>query len=191
MKMGYHTFPKPVKIVASLIYRHEGQRDKAVAGLIRKFGPIDGPSMDIDFDQTDYYYPEFGAPLKRRMICFARHSSLEKAWEIKRVSNAMEKALENGGKRTVNIDPGYLNDSKLVLFSTKDHAHRIYLSKGIFVELTLQYRAGTFRPLSSTYPDYASERMVSYFNEVRSVYMKGLMPDSTRGRRRSFDVIQK
>jgi len=34
----------------------------------------------------------------------------------------------------VNIDPGYISLGKLVLASTKDHAHRLYLGEGVYGE---------------------------------------------------------
>ena len=37
-------------------------------------------------------------------------------------------------QRRVNLDAGYLCLAKLVLASTKDHAHRIYLRDGIYAE---------------------------------------------------------
>ena len=42
--------------------------------------------------------------------------------------------------RPLNLDPGYLTLGKLVLASTKDFAHRIYLGRGIYAEMTLFYR---------------------------------------------------
>jgi hypothetical protein len=45
----------------------------------------------------------------------------------------------SGSDRRVNIDPVTVNGSRLVLASTKDHAHRIYLRDGIFAEVTMRY----------------------------------------------------
>jgi hypothetical protein len=91
--------------------------------------------------------------------------------EIKLRTNALEaeavRTLDLGVERPVNLDPGYLTPSKLVLASTKDHAHRIYLRDGIYAEITLQYRKKTFQPWPWTFPDYRSDGYIAFFNEVR------------------------
>lgn len=74
------------------------------------------------------------------------------------------------GKRRVNIDPGYLDSSKLVLASRKDYAHRIYLNKGVYGEVTLFYRQKTFTPWECTYPDYRSPPYLAAFNRIRELY---------------------
>ena len=79
-----------------------------------------------------------------------------------------------GGKRRVNIDPGYISQSKLVLATTKDHSHRIYLGQGIFAEVTLRYYKGTFRAWEWTYPDYASPPYIAIFNHIRKLYKEQL-----------------
>jgi hypothetical protein len=89
------------------------------------------------------------------------------------VTNALEAKLSKEGKRTVNIDPGYIDMAKLVLFSTKDYTHRLYLNKGIFAEVTLYYKDDTFNPWPWTYPDYKSSEYIAIFNHIRGLYKKG------------------
>lgn len=69
--------------------------------------------------------------------------------------------------RPLNLDPGYLTPAKLVLASTKDHAHRIYLRDGIFAEVTLVYRKGKWQPLEWTYPDYRRDDYQQFFTRCR------------------------
>ena len=52
------------------------------------------------------------------------------------------------------MDPGYLTLAKLVLATTKDHAHRIYQAERIYAEVTLNYRGGGWQKCDWTYPDY-------------------------------------
>jgi hypothetical protein len=75
-------------------------------------------------------------------------------------------------ERPLNLDPGYITLAKLVLASTKDHAHRIYLSQGIYAEITLNYRAGSWQPLPWTYPDYRRSDFQEFFTNCRE-YLKG------------------
>jgi len=72
----------------------------------------------------------------------------------------------------VNIDPGYIALEHVILATTKGYAHRIYLKNGIYADLTLIYRDGTYRPLDWTYPDYAEKDTISLFNRWRDYYKK-------------------
>ena len=74
----------------------------------------------------------------------------------------------------VNIDPGYVTLSKLVLATTKDYSHRIYIGKGIYGEVTLQYTKGTFTPFPHTYPDYQTRIAIEFFNQVRDFVKKNI-----------------
>jgi hypothetical protein len=104
--------------------------------------------------------------------------------EIKLLTNALEMEWVVGGrarggrsrkgKRRINVDPGYVSHSKLVLATTKNHAHRIYLGQGIYAEVTLHFRDGTFRGWPWTYPDYASPPLIAIFNQIRALYVKQL-----------------
>jgi hypothetical protein len=57
-----------------------------------------------------------------------------------------------------------------VLATGKNNAHRIYLQDGIFADLTLIYRSGTYHPLEWTYPDYADNGLISILNRLREHY---------------------
>ena len=83
--------------------------------------------------------------------------------------------------RPINLDPGYLASSKLVLASTKDYSHRTYLKKGIYAEVTLKYAKGAFEPLPWTFPDYRSKGYIDFFTETRTLYMKKLRGQSASG----------
>ncbi|MDQ1318216.1 MAG: hypothetical protein QG588_1873, partial [Candidatus Poribacteria bacterium] len=103
----------------------------------------------------------------------------EEIVEIKYFTNDVEKEflLDGSSKRQINLDPGYITPAKLILASTKDHIHRIYLRDGIYAEITLQMEGGTFRPWQWTYPDYRSEGYIKIFNEIRELYMQQLRND--------------
>ena len=61
----------------------------------------------------------------------------------------------------------YVVSSKLVLATTKDHAHRLYLGGGIYAECTLRWFQGDFVPWEWTYPDYRTEHYRDFFAAVR------------------------
>jgi hypothetical protein len=78
------------------------------------------------------------------------------------------------GRRRVDVDPGYLTRTKLVLATTKDYAHRVYLGRGIYAEVTLSYRQGAFHPWPWTYPDYASPEYAPQLEAMRRLYLRQL-----------------
>lgn len=106
-------------------------------------------------DFTDYYVKEFGMHLEKQFFIFQNPVNLEGFHEIKVWTNDLElgNSLKPSG-RIVNIDPGYLEPSKLVLFSTKNFSHRTYCGAGIFAEVTMLYKQGDFVRLPWTYDDY-------------------------------------
>lgn len=71
--------------------------------------------------------------------------------------------------RPLNIDPGYISEAKLVLATTKDRDHRIYLSGGIFAEVTLHFRAKQWTSSRWTYPDYQREDFQAFFTKCRNL----------------------
>ena len=112
-----------------------------------------------------------GADLKRIFLFFERPVTPDRLADIKNITNEIEDSFcrntENLPERPINIDPGYMTLAKVVLASTKDYAHRIYIGKGIYAEVTLFYQDKTFQPLLHTYPDYRSGEYVDLFNKAR------------------------
>ncbi len=168
--MGTAREPAPVKLIASLLTGDVDMLPKVRAALARAFGPTDLESEILPFDHTDYYAAEFGSALQRQFVTFERLIAPEDLPAVKRQTNEMERALAQEGRRRVNIDPGYVSLSKLVLATTKDHAHRLYLGQGIYGEVTLAYQQGRFRPWPWTYSDYASDSYCALFLEIRKRY---------------------
>lgn len=169
--MGILEKQKPVKLVVSLIYKDDNSAEYAEKTLKRLYGPLEDMTKTFPFESTDYYYNEFGKPLRRKLLCFRRLLDKKNLADIKLKTNRIEDRARKEGNRTVNIDPGYVTEAKLVLLTTKDYTHRIYIGKRIFAEITLFFQDGTFNAWPWTYPDYASEDMIGYFNSVRQLYM--------------------
>ncbi|MBU3933742.1 MAG: DUF4416 family protein [Candidatus Omnitrophica bacterium] len=169
--------PSPVKLIIGAIFPGEGILIEAKVGLEKKFGPLDFQSPLTPFNHTEYYEKEMGPDLKRQFLSFQRLISPRKLAEIKLYTNRLEKRLSrvrNSPSRTINLDPGYISAAKLVLATCKDYAHRIYLGKGVFAEVTLHFQQGTFRPRPWTFPDYRSKGYIQSFNAVREIYLRQL-----------------
>jgi len=168
--------PKPAKLLVGMLAGRPEWFEAAERLLVADFGPIDLASPLIPFDFTDYYTPEMGPGLLRKFITHERLISPEELALIKLGTNAMEEALATNlaapVPRPVNLDPGYLDGSRLVLATTKDHAHRIYLGKGIYAEITLTYKKGAFLPTPWTYRDYATPPYLAFFAQARARYLE-------------------
>jgi hypothetical protein len=151
--------------------------------LEREFGAIDLKSDLIPFNLTDYYRAEMGSNLQRRFFGFERLVMPDRLADIKLWAIRFEEALASKGQypvsRPINLDPGYITEAKLVLASTKDFAHRIYLNKGIYAEVTLKYlsEGQQYEPLPWTFPDYKTQPYRQFFLNVRKLY-KGKLNNS-------------
>ena len=162
-----------VKLITSLFSPEEALIEEVIPRLTGMFGPTDWVSPGLPFDRTRYYEKEMGWPLHRRFISFMELVSPADLAEIKLRTNDVEKNCRVNGKRRINIDPGYVALERLVLATGKNYTHRIYLSRGIYADLTLIFQRGSFRPLEWTYKDYADEKVIGFF-DVRGRYKNQL-----------------
>lgn len=169
--MGKTEKAEPAKLIIGMFSNKTNLFEKVKKILEEKFGPVDFVSEVLPFNKTNYYEKEMGKDLKRIFYSFQRLISPESLVEIKIFTNQIEEKFSEGGKRRVNIDPGYLTLSKLVLASTKDYSHRIYLKEGIYAEVTLRFEKGTFIPYEYTYPDYRTPEYLHIFNQIRQIYL--------------------
>lgn len=170
--MGVIRPARPVNLICGLISNDPDLMARAVRLLSQHQGPADEVSPLWPFDSTDYYEPEMGPGLQRRFVSFERLINPEELPYIKRLTNDLERRIctECGlptDQRRVNLDPGYVTLSKLVLATTKDYSHRVYLRDGIYAESTLHYEHGGWQPWPWTYPDYAATTYHPFFEAVR------------------------
>ena len=128
----------PVKLICGVIYKEDALYEEARRRLEREWGRVDSESAPFPFDLTDYYQAEMGQGLVRRFMSFetliAPESLPEK--KIRAIENEESLRRERGAPgRPVNIDPGYLSASALVMATAKDFAHRVPLRQGIYAHL--------------------------------------------------------
>lgn len=141
--------------------------------LQREFGPITAVSACIPWDSSDYYEGEMGQNIFRKFFFFEQIVDPGRLSQIKNFTNALENnyAVNAAGglQRRINLDPGYVTEAKVVLASTKDFAHRVYIGESIYAEVTLKYSAKdrSFVPHELTYPDYRTAPQLALFNSVR------------------------
>jgi len=165
--MGKPRPPEKALLFVATLYKDHELYVRARNQLIKEFGSCFFESTPHLWNHTEYYREELGWPISRRFLAFSRIISPEQIRDIKIMTNGLEDNLAEAGKRKVNLDPGYFTLSKVVLATTKNYAHRIYLGKGIYAEVTLFYKQGTFRPHEFTYRDFRSVDYVEMFNKLR------------------------
>lgn len=145
---------------------------QAEKSLSRRLGPVDLSSQIMNFNFTKYYEKEIGLQLKRQFLSFRRLIDPNSLFKIKLMTMRLEGRLaRKDGTRRINLDPGYISESKLVLATTKDFRHRIFINKGIFAEVTLWYKSGEFQHWDWTYPDYRTRQYKEFFERVRRIYL--------------------
>ena len=171
--MGHPRPPSTVKLFAGLLGGDPDVLRRARQLLARRWGPVELESDIWPFDQTDYYADEMGPHLQRWFVGFGPLVRPDELAGIKLETNALEAqlgedCLQPDIPRPVNIDPGYVDLTKLVLATTKDRGHRIYMGHGIYAEVTLQYARSAWQVLPWTYPDYMRSEYHEFFTRLRA-----------------------
>ncbi len=173
--MGKVREPQSACLVCACMGPPQGPWDLVRERLEAEFGKVVLESLPYPFTFSSYYEKEMGKGLIKSLWAFQPPFPRDRLAQAKLFTNALEEELgERRGERlfrVVNLDPGYLTDAQLVLASTKDYSHRIYLGQGIHAEVTLVYRQGAFRPLDWTYPDYRTPLVLGFLEEVREMLL--------------------
>jgi hypothetical protein len=171
--MGNINQPNLVKFFFGLIFNETFNIEEVYKILEQKFNnKIDIYSPAIDFTFTTYYNKEMGEKLKRQWISFEKSILPDALADMKIETNNIEDSYAKDKNRIVNIDPGYITPANVILASTKDFSHRIYLSKGIYAEVTTIYRKEGFTKLPWTYPDYLCPTATEFILKARQCLLK-------------------
>ena len=170
--MGIPRSPEKCLMFVGALFSNEDHYLESYVDLQAAFGEVIMETPGIRWDYSDHYKEEMGGPLFRRFIFFKDLIEPDALSRLKLLTNALETKLTTGGKRKINLDPGYLTLAKIVLASTKDYSHRIYLKDGIFAEATLVYSKdeGTFVSNINTYNDYRDEKYIKFFSLARELF---------------------
>jgi hypothetical protein len=169
--MGEPTAPAPVMLVLVAFSRYTEAIDWAGERAEATWGPILLASPAFAFQETDYYERSMGGGLSKHFFAFGRLIAADDLVEIKLETNRWEaEYAASSGKaeqRPLNLDPGYLTLAKFVLASTKDHAHRLYLGRGIYAEVTLHYKHDVWQHRDYTFPDYRRADYQQFLSQCR------------------------
>ena len=181
--MGKIQHPLPVKLIVGMLASIPELFSETEKELTALFGDIDARSEIFHFDWTGYYDKEMGSPIYRRFLSFADLIEAPAIADAKIAANELESSIAEwaaksakypGVRRPVNLDPGYMEQSKIVLASTKNFFHRILISRGIYAEVTLHYQDKQWKSFPWTFPDYGSEKYHQFFTALRENYRRQL-----------------
>ncbi len=163
--------PSKALLVSGIIYSPEVELNDILSTLNATFGDILLKAGPVDFTWTRYYEREMGQGLKRYFVAFDELVNQDSLPFVKLKAMALEDNWTLKGGRRVNIDPGILTLERLVLATTKNFTHRVYLGHGIYADLTLVYQKGNFSVLPWTYPDYRSQFAMDFLTRARKKYL--------------------
>ena len=170
--------PKPVKLIIGILAADRQCLHAAAEAIEDRIDRIDLVSDVWPFNQTDYYKDQTGSNILRQFVSIERLIDPGRLSKIKYKTNKLEQKLAARSglplPRPVNLDPGIIEPSKLVLASTKNYSHRIYIGEKIYAEVTLIFDKGSWRPLAYTYPDYKQQCYFDFFEKIRTRLLEQL-----------------
>jgi hypothetical protein len=175
--MGHASDHYPVLLFLAAFSRHDQALQWARQRSSEAWGDVALSSEVLPFNFTDYYEPSMGAGLKKVLLAFEGLIDPAQIAALKHQTNQWEddyrRISGHPEARPLNLDPGYVTYAKLVLATTKDRDHRIYLGRGIFAEVTLHYQRGRgWISRDWTYADYRSDDYHDFLTRCRA-YLRG------------------
>ena len=170
--------PMPVKLIIGILAADRQCLHTAIEALTDQFGKTYFVSEVWPFDKTDYYKDQTGEHILRQFVSAERLIDPGNLAKIKHKTNKLEQKLAAKSAmplpRPVNLDPGIIEPSKLILASTKNYSHRIYIGKKIYAEVTLIFDKGRWCPFEYTYPDYKQQCYFDFFDKARKRLLEQL-----------------
>jgi hypothetical protein len=174
VSIGEIKTPAPGALLLAALWREDFPAE-SWRGALNIFGNVLCESEVFNFDFSDYYAPEMGEKLKKQFFVFDRLFDPAELPHWKLTAIEIENRFKENNRRRINLDPGYIEAAKLVLSTTKNFDHRIYLGKGVYGDVQLRFRHGHFVTNEWTYTDYKRPEHVAFFEMARGKYRERLM----------------
>jgi hypothetical protein len=172
--MGEATEHRRVLAIMAVLSRYDAAIEWARQRCTQHWGPVALESDRFEFRETTFYDATMGSGLIKVLWAFEPLIDPTSLATRKRLTNQWEHEYAElhlvPEPRPLNLDPGYLTEAKLILASTKDRDHRIYLEQGIFAENTLFFHAGSWQKRPWTYPDYQRADYHQFLVRCREYY---------------------
>jgi hypothetical protein len=163
---------EPVKVFVAILWQDEDALDQAKRNLSNEWGRIDYEGPDHPFDTTHFYDEEMGTGLHRRIVSHEDVVSPDFLPSAKHRCNHIEDELKGTKGRRVNLDVGYLDHNKIVLASMKAAGQKIYLTDGVYADLTARFGQGRYQPFEWTFPDLRDGRYDEEWARIREIYKR-------------------
>ncbi|MFH1131396.1 MAG: DUF4416 family protein [Pseudomonadota bacterium] len=167
---GPQAEPPASLIVMGMLANDLALARKAAEFFGKNFGDVDLLGEPKPFDQTCYYEPEMGPGLNRVFCSFNHLATLQQLPQLKHLAWETEKQFSVDNQRTVNLDPGLLDHSKVILASFKPGPQKLYLGDRVWADMVLYFADGSFGPLPWTFPDLRGEDHSVFFTNARTRY---------------------
>ncbi len=162
---------RPVLLILAAFSRYEEALEWAQRTAEEAWGEVALTSERFDHRETNYYETTMGPDLRKQFLAFESLIDPAELVLCKETSNQWEVDYQRLGwhpePRPLNLDPGYLTEAKVVLATTKDRDHRLYLDRGIYAENTLFFHHGKWQARPWTYPDYQRADYHQFFLRCR------------------------
>ncbi len=162
---------EPVVRFCGVITRHDEAQQWAIDHLTKHWGDPVLSSPPIPFEAGGYYRASMGENLIKTLVAFEGFQDPGELADWKIATNHWESQYASTAghseSRPINLDPGYMSQAKLVLATTKDRDHRIYLRNGIFAEVTLTYVRKVWEHHRWSYPTYRGEEVSAFAQQCR------------------------
>lgn len=163
----------PVKLFVGVLVSDPALFVEVEEQLVDAFGPIDHRSERLPVEENDHYSLEMGDFIDRMLFSFENLIEADGLAATKIWTDQMEQSYRSrahNASRPVNLDPGYVEQPKVVLASTKNFYHRVYLSQGVFAEVTMHFKNNTYQFFPWTHPDYKTFDYQEFFLRMRQIY---------------------
>jgi len=162
----------PEKLIIGILTIEKQLPELLIKRVVNNFGHIERIDGPFPFDYTKYYNEEMGENIQKYFLTFDHLVLPDCLAEIKELTNLIEKEWSSGKKRSINLDPGILSETRFILATTKDRGHRVPLKNGIYAEVTLIYMHKEFQPLPWTYADFCDPQYRILLKEIRKSYLQ-------------------
>ena len=177
--------PEPVKLIIGIFAANKAALQSAAQAVIAEFGKADFISDIWPFNMTGYYKAEAGDSIVKQFVSIEKLIHPSKLAKIKHRTNRLEKKLAKALKmslpRPVNLDPGIIEPSKLILATTKNFSHRIYIGRKMYAELTLTFDKGRWKSYDYTFADHKQQCYHDFFSKVRTKLVEQLKNRKSSG----------
>lgn len=162
------------RLFVSVIHSSMDAMAESLNALEKRFGLVQYETMEIECADKTTYREEMGDNLIRRLFSFERPIDRDRLPTIKAVCTKVEgqfaDKVDGYPFRTVNIDPGILTPSNIIIASHREYNHSVCLEDGVFAELVLVWGKEGFVRLPWTNADLCHDEAIDFFGRVRDVF---------------------